>query len=670
MTKIPSSILKLQTLLLCAFLWLGAGPGRAGEAEPPGLATTDAAGQGHFLPLKSTSVQIRITGGVAESEIVQTFTNDLPQAVEAIYLFPLPASATVTDMELRYADRVVRSVVKEKEEARATYEQAKTEGKKAALVEQQRPNMFTTSVTNFLPGETVQVKFRCIHPLDFADGAYALTFPMTVGPRYVPQSVPAEEADRITAPILSPKEDPGNRLDLKVEIRGLPAGKIESPTHAIQITQLEPGVSEVKLAGGPAVPNADFGLRIALARAEAPVVTTLESADAGSRYVMINLFPPLAAKKLDAPAMPRDVLFLIDTSGSMDGDSISQARAGLLKCLGMLRPQDQFAIMRFSDDHTMFAPELRPANAEVLTAARSYVQGLNANGGTEMQPALDELLGLPGREKAMRIVVFLTDGDVGNEQSLLRLIESRLGNTRLFTFAIGSAPNEYLIREMARQGRGEARAIQSHEDIERVMEEFFRTLATPVLTDVALTWKDARGRKVTGVEFYPAKLPDLFHDRPVRVFAKLPGGFRGQVTLQAEADERRFEQTIPLDAKNTTSSTALEKLFGRARVDDLMVRWLTAREDSVKEEARKEIVATALEHQIITQFTSRVAVEEKISRPPQEGLISGKVPLPLPRGWNAAQFVATATDEPARWLVAAFLAVLAVLCRWQPRAKN
>jgi len=660
--------IKVTLVLLGAVFWLGANAARA-EETAPGLVFSDTTGAKRFLPLKSTSVRIHVTGGVAESEVTQTFTNDTQTALEAVYLFPLPSGATVTDMELRYADRVIRSVVKEKEEARKTYEQARTDGKKAALVEEERPNMFTTSVTNFLPGETVEVHFRCIFPLEFEAGAYALNFPMTVGPRYVPSDT-LGEAGRIVAPILLPSVDPVHRLDLVVDIRGIPVSRIDSSTHSIQISQIEPGVSEVKLASGSTIPNCDFGLRIGLATGDAPVVTTLQSDDGKARYAMINIYPPLTAKLLENNPLPRDVLFLIDTSGSMEGDSIGQAKAGLLQCLGMLRPEDHFDIVRFSDAFSSFAPELRPVDSSTLEAGRSFVNTLVADGGTEMQPALDYVLGLKSRPEAMRLVVFLTDGDVGNEETLLRLIHARLGNARLFTFAIGSAPNEYLIREMAKLGRGEARTIQSHEDIERVMQDFFRTLDAPVLTDAELIWKGPHGRQLNNVEFYPARLPDLFRDRPVRVFAKLPAGFHGEVTVRANALGHRFEETLSLGTDHASDSSALEKLFGRARLDDLMVQWMTAKDGPSREGLRLDVIATALEHQLITQFTSRVAVEEKISRNPLDKLISGKVPLPLPRGWDPSQFVPTGTDDLARLLGAALLGVFAALCRWFPKSKK
>lgn len=649
-------------------------PSRAAGADggnSAGLAIIDpATGGKRFLPLKSTSIRIQVTGGVAESEVVQTFRNDTKNALEAIYLFPLPPNATVTGMELRYEDRIVRSVVREKDEARQTYEKAKAEGRKAALVEQERPNMFTTSVTNFLPGETVEIHFRCIHPLEFEEGAYALVFPTTVGPRYIPANIPAEEAARITAPVLNPSIDPQHRLNLSIDIRGIPVGRIDSATHAIQITRMDADLFAVKLAAGAMIPNGDFGLRIGLAPGEGPAVTVLESESQGAKYAMINIFPPLEARLLEAQTVPRDVLFLIDTSGSMSGDSIGQARAGLLKCLGMLRPDDRFAIVRFSDSYSDFAPEPRPADAATLGAARSYVETLSASGGTEMQPALEHVLDLPAREGAMRLVIFLTDGDVGNEESLLRLIHAKLGQSRLFSFAIGSAPNEYLIKEMAKLGRGEARKIQSHEDIDRVMQDFFRTLDTPVLTDVELIWSDSHGRELTGVEFYPARLPDLFRDRPVRICARLPERFRGEVAVRARARGRLFEETLPLDTGKTSGSSAAEKLFGRAQVDDLMVRWLTAASDESRERVRKSVIQVALEHQIVTQFTSRVAVEEKISRRPDQVLVSGKVPLPLPRGWDASQFLPTATTNAEKGLIALALALAGLLLRGSGRARS
>lgn len=601
------------------------------------------------LPLKNTDVQLHLSGGLIEGEVTQLFTNNTNTALEAIYVFPLPSEATVTSMELRVGERVIRSVVKERDEAREEYEKARTEGRKAALLEEERPNMFTTSVANFHPGETVRIHFTYLQAAEYQKGKYGVTFPMVVGPRYIPGSIPVPDAARITPPILHPAIAAGHGVTLRATITGLPVKEITSNTHAIRTTTRDGGkIHKVDLREGETLPNAEFHLDIALAGGTEPEVSMITNDAHDATFALVTVFPPLGvtADKLP-PRARRDVLFLIDTSGSMDGESIGQAQAGLLRCLDMLQTEDAFTIVRFSSDYSAFAPALRPATPQNVNAARGFVRGLRADGGTEMQKALDYTLSIPSeRENALRLVVFMTDGDVGNEASLMRLLDAKLGSARVFTFGIGSAPNEFLMRRLAEIGRGQSRFIRSHEDIGAVMSGFFRTLDQPAMTNVRLDWRKKDGKLASGLVAYPQPCPDVFVDRPVQVVAKLPPGFDGTLEVSGKLPGGSMTYTFPLGAAARTRHDGIPTLFGQGVVNDLMYQRLRTNDDADLKKLRAKVVTAALDYQLITEFTSRVAVEEKVTRTPDGKLASVNVPTMLPRGWNPSSFFQTATNDP------------------------
>jgi Ca-activated chloride channel family protein len=625
------------------------------------------------LPLQKTEVRLNLSGGLLEAEVTQVFTNSTDSALEAIYVFPLPSEATVTGMELRVGEWVIRSVVKEREQARQEYAAARTEGRKAALLEQERPNIFTTSVTNFLAGETVRIRFTYLQAAEYQQGKYSITFPMVVGPRYIPFRIPVPDAARITPPILHPAIDSGHRVSLTATVSGLPVKAITSSTHAIAVAARDGGrVHEVTLHESETLPNSEFHLEVALADGETPTTSVVTTEAHDATYALVTLLPPIGvpAEKLP-PRVPRDVLFLIDTSGSMSGDSIGQAQAGLLKCLEMLKPEDAFTIVRFASDYSAFAPELRVATPERLEAAREFVRTLRADGGTEMQTALDYTLSLTGgRAEAFRLVVFLTDGDVGNEASLMNLLSAKLGSTRLVTFGIGSAPNEFLMRRLGELGRGQARFIRSQEDVGAVMSGFFRTLDQPAMTGVRLNWRKKNGQPLDEPVVYPQPCPDVFVDRPIQLVAKLPTGFDG--TLEVAGNVAGQSATYPFSFGDAARArhAGIPTLFGQAVVNDLMYRRLRVSDPTELEKLRAEIVRTGIDYQLVTEFTARLAVEEAITRPPGEKLASVKVPTMLPRGWNPAAFFATATTDPSRLALGGAAIAFGLTILWRGCARR
>ncbi len=528
-------------------------------------------------------------------------------------------------------------------------------------------------MTNFLAGETVRIRFTYLQAAEYQRGKYNVTFPMVVGPRYIPFRIPVPDAERITPPILQPAIDSGHRVSLTATITGLPVKTITSSTHAIAVTARDGGrIHEVTLREGEALPDSEFHLEIALADGEAPTTSVVTTEAHDATYALLTLLPPIGvpAEKLP-PRVPRDVLFLIDTSGSMSGDSIGQAQAGLLKCLDMLKPEDAFTIVRFASDYSAFAPELRPATPERLDAARDFVRTLQAGGGTEMQTALDYTLSQTGgRAEALRLVVFLTDGDVGNEASLMRLLGAKLGSTRVFTFGIGSAPNEFLMRRLGELGRGQSRFIRSQEDVGAVMSGFFRTLDQPAMTGVHLSWRKKDGQVLSDPAVYPQPCPDVFVDRPIQLVAKLPAGFDGTLEVTGNVAGHPATYRFSFGKAARARHDGIPTLFGQAVVNDLMYRRLGTSDPAELEGLREEVVRAGIDYQLITDFTARLAVEEAITRAPGAKLASVKVPTMLPRGWNPAAFFATATDDPSRLALGGAAIAFALVILWSGFARR
>lgn len=612
------------------------------------------------LPLEKTEVHIDVTAGIARTEVVQRFSNPIDRPLEAVYIFPLPSESAIEDFELRIGDRIIKSSVKEREEAKAVYEQAKAEGKKTALLEQERPNLFTTSVANLMPGESVDICFTYVESLRFRKDRYDITFPMVTGERYIPFKYDAqlrphtvvEDAARLNPPVLHPRLDSRHRLSIEVQLNGIPLETVTSSTHAIRVVDEGNERYRVMPKQEDIVPNCAFSISVQLRKNEMPAVTFVESVS-DEAYGLLSVFPPIGAERRHA-VLPKDVVFLIDTSGSMSGESISQAASGLRKCMDMLQPEDRFTIVRFSDEFTWFSPDLRDAAPDKVNTAREYITGLSASGGTEMQPALDYVLSLmPYESGRIPLVVFLTDGDVGNEDSLINLLSKKLGNTRLFTFGIGSAPNEFLMHRMAEVGRGQSRFIRSHEDVGEVMADFFQTLDAPVLTDVSLEWEGAE------VHTYPERCPDIFYGRPLQLVAHGVAGFNGRIKVSGMLDGEQQEYVIDLKQQAPQQHDAIDKLYGRMQIKDLMVQLMQTVEAVPRNELKQAIIRIALQHQLVTKFTSRVAVEEKVVNRDGE-LVSVKVPVAAPKGWS---MYATATQETLQLMVGLIVLLAAFFLR-------
>jgi Ca-activated chloride channel family protein len=594
------------------------------HAAPCGLCYAQGEdGQRIIVPLESTEVVLDVKPGLVEAEVTQTFTNRTNTALEATYLYPLPHDATITDVELRYPDHIVKSVVREKKQARQEYETAKSEGKKAALIEQHDPSLFSTAVANFLPGEKVQVVFRFNQPLTISARSVEIRFPMVTGEKYF-LSEPTSDPKKPAVPI-PPKVDVGavdshHVYAYDITISGVPATTIESPSHKIQVQTLDGDLYRVALAEDITIPDRDFVLRIETKPVSKTTPTVVTQQTPSGNYGLLTLFPPLTTPISARAQEGHDFLFLIDHSGSMQGPRISSARLGLQATLQSLVSQDRFQIVIFDSEYSFYKDEWTSASPDQVTKAIDYVSKIQANSGTEMQKALNASLDfIRAREtKRQSIIIFLTDGDVGNEDPLLKLLESKIGNSRLFTFGIGEAPNNFLINKMAELGRGQARFISDDNSVARELEDLFATLEAPVLTDLRLSFMDAQGMPLP-VTLFPKTPNHVFAGRPVQSVFSTDAGIPSTVLLEGCEDGKPIQIRLPLSL-SVVRGFGIEKYFGRLAYDELESQRRRASSSELRGPLQAEMLRIALQYQLVTEYTSRVAIEQKISRDPNAPL--------------------------------------------------
>ncbi len=613
------------------------GPSRVSEGS---LLYRAPSGGYEVVPLLHTDVAIDVRGTVASATVTQQYANSSANPIEAVYVFPLPHDAAVYDMEMRVGDRVIRSVIRERAEAKRVYEAAKSAGKHAAVVEQERPNIFTTSIANIMPGDRIEVRLRYVEPLAWEDGRMRLVFPMVVGPRYIPggavghdgtgwapdtTSVP--DASRITPPVRNPESRAGHDISLTVDLDpGFEPSSIKSVSHEVNVRRLEDGRQRVDLTTGATIPNKDFVLEVKQAESAQPRTALFLSpaSDTGETHFMLTAFPPTVQPSV---RMPVEMLYMIDVSGSMDGTSIEQARGALLQALDRLRPSDRFGILAFSSGYREFAPEPLAATPDNIAAARQYVQRLEAGGGTEMLPALLHLMRKPTIPGYLRHIILLTDGDLGNEEEIFAALRSDLGDARLYTVAIGSAPNHFLATKMAQFGRGTFTHIADINEIQEQMARLFESIESPVLTDVKLSFE---GVEVEDV--YPGRPPDLFVHQPLLIFGRIAKGRVGKLHLSGRAGNDTYEKTIAFDTSEAKFHPGITTLWARQRVEQMMDQWRSAEANS-QADIRASIIAHAIRYRLVTRFTSLVAVEEVVVNPAGK---SDKVAVPteLPAGWK------------------------------------
>ncbi len=655
----------LSALTLVAMLLVPAGsrsqPG-APEGEAYGLLFRGADGATGFLaPSLATEVRMAVSGTVQRVTVRQHFVNPSNAWLEGVYVFPLPERSAVDHLVMQIGDRRIVGEIKERSEAHAIYEEAAADGRQASLVSAERPNLFTTAVANIGPGETVVVEIGYQAAVTVENGRYSLRFPMVVAPRYLPADPVARlvghghrpdlervpDAERIDGPVRHPDEGPANPLTLSIDLdAGFPVAELVSRYHPVRVTEGEDGRQRNAQAEGRVPADREFVLDWTPAPGAARAAVFAE-ARGGDTHLLVTLTPPIAAPR--GERRPRDVIFVIDTSGSMAGTSIEQARAALSLAIDRLAPGDRFNVIRFSDETRALFPGLRPWNAETLRQAQAAVGALQAQGGTEMRPALRLALDTERDGTAagprLRQVVFLTDAAVGNEAELFDDIAARLGDSRLFTIGIGSAPNSYFMRKAAELGRGSYTYIGDIAEVGERMGEMLARLEAPVLTDIAVAWPAGLAGQA---EAFPQPVADLYRGEPVSFAARLPGtlpaDLSGSITVTAAtAGGGLWQAELPLSG--LSESPGVAAIWARAKLEAIEDRqWRDADPQGVRDDA----VAHALAYGLVGSYTSLIAVAQEVVRPQGEELVSGEVARNLPEGWiYEAVFGAARSVDPA-----------------------
>ena len=628
---------------------------------------------GQYLraPVLSTDVKFMVSGTVARAVVQQQFRNDSQDWVEGIYVFPLPENAAVDRLTMHVGDRLVEGRIRSREQARVEYEAARDQGSLASLVEQERPNIFTSSVANLGPGQSLTVEIEYQQTLRYQDGSVSLRFPTVVAPRYIPGSPQSEgtpsgkgwekdtdkveDASRISPPVVAQGEALRNPVTVHVELdAGFPVDQVRSRYHQIQVEKRADNRYEVSLATGPFAADRDFELVWTPLPGTQPRGALFRESGAGETHLLLTLFPPFGARA-DDKRLPREVIYVIDTSGSMEGTSIAQARAALRMALGQVAPEDRFNIIQFNSATELLFPSSREANVTNLAAARRYVDKLKAGGGTEMVPAMQAALEAHPREGYLRQVVFITDGAVGNEDQLFQLIQRKLGRARLFTVGIGSAPNGHFMTKAARLGRGSFTYIGDVGEVGEKMSELFAKLEHPVLSDIVVEWPAE-----LQAEASPEILPDLYLGEPLVLSARVQGPVAGKLKVRGQANGEAWQAEYELAGAHDGKGMGV--LWARRKVEALTD---SIHEGADREQVRQQIVDVALRHHIVTRHTSLVAVDVTPLRPEGAGFDTEALPVNLPNGGSQEGFFGalpkTATPSLLHLIFALAAAALAFL---------
>jgi Ca-activated chloride channel family protein len=576
------------------------------------------------LPLKSTSVDAKVVGVIADVIVVQVYKNEGKKPLEAIYIFPASTRAAVYGMKMTIGKRTIIAKIQERGEARRQYEEAKQQGKSTSLLEQQRPNVFQMNVANILPGDVIQVELKYTELLVPTNGTYEFVYPTVVGPRYPNQpsetALPSEKW--VENPYFRQGESPTYTFDIAVNLAtGLPIQNAVCSSHKVDIQYDGPSRATVKLdPSGKSGGNRDFILKYQLAGGKVQSGLLLFEGEK-ENFFLVMFQPPKRVSLSLIP--PREYIFIVDVSGSMYGFPLDISKKLLRDLIGNLRPTDKFNVLLFAGGSSLMSEQSLPANPENISQAINLIDKQRGGGGTELLPALKRSLSLPRAEGFSRSVVIATDGYVTVEEEVFDLIRKNLGDANMFTFGIGSSVNRHLLEGMARVGMGEPFVISKPEETREKAERFRKMIESPVLTKVKVDFG-----KFGIYDVEPLSIPDVFAERPVIVFGKWRGRPKGEITLSGLTNNGPYTNKIDIQKeKPLKSNSALQYLWARHRIT-LLADYNILRNDP---DRVKEVTRLGIDYNLLTAYTSFVAIDTEV-RLVDGQAVTVKQPLPLPEG--------------------------------------
>jgi Ca-activated chloride channel family protein len=588
------------------------------------------------FPLKHTSVYAQVSGFLAQVEVKQHFHNPHKDKIEAVYVFPLPENSAVNEMIMVVGQRNIYGEIHKRIEARRIYEQARAVGKRTALLEQERPNIFTQSVANIQPGEEIVITIRYVQALKYDRGVYRYVFPMVVGPRFIPGAPTGKkgtgwaqdtndvpDASRITPPVLKPGRRSGHDISLTVVLdAGLSIEDLNSKSHDIELTNEDVGKATVSIMQQDTIPNKDFVLEYRVA-GDKPRSAYLTHFSQQGGYLLLMIQPSLESVTQNLES--KEIFFVVDCSGSMSGYPIQKVKEAMYHCIQGISPDDTFQIIRFSSNASAFAPKPVPATRLHKEEALDYIQTLHGSGGTRMIEGIKACLDFPQAAERQRIVFFMTDGKIGNDDQILAAIKEKVGTTRLFSFGVGSSTNRSLLERMAQVGRGTSQYIRQDEDPQPVITAMLSRISKPYLTDVEINWGG-----LSVVDVYPNPVPDLYSAQPLILFARYDIMGQGEVTLTGTINGQPYEEKVWISLPNWyPDNGSLASVWAREKIKYLMLEKLGGRMPGIEQ----EVTNLALEFNLMSQYTSFVAVDEVIPEGSDTTLPRTiAIPVPMPEG--------------------------------------
>jgi Ca-activated chloride channel homolog len=621
------------------------------------------------LPLKGTQVDVQISGVMADVTVTQHYKNEGTRPIEARYVFPGSTKAAVYGMNVRLADRLITANIREKKQAKIEYDAAKKEGKTAALLEQHLPNVFEMNVANIMPGDDVKVELRYTELLVPQSGNYQFVFPTVVGPRYNSPQSGLAQAQHLSQPYLPAGQASNAAFDIKVKL-ATPIGikEVRSNSHAIDVKKDGDERATVALRAGDrpdnkAVNNRDFILdyRLAGDRIESGVMLYQGQ---GENFFLAMVEPP---KQVASTAVnPRDYIFVVDISGSMHGFPLETSKVLLRELIGKLRPSDTFNVLLFSGSNRFLSPKSVPATQANIEQAIRTINEMGGGGSTELIPALKRAYAEPKAADVSRTIVVVTDGYVTVEREAFELVRRNLSQANLFSFGIGSSVNRHLMEGLARAGMGEPFIITQPSEAKAQAERFRNMIESPVLTSVKLRFE---GLDVYDVE--PAQLPDVLGERPVVVFGKWRGKVNdadAKVVIEGQSATGPYRNAVPVSATSGSSTSALRYLWARHRIASLSDQEALDGGDA----HRERITELGLQYNLLTQYTSFLAVDKVVRNTAPQDTTSVNQPSPLPEGVSNLAIGAEVpgTPEPATWGAAlVMLSMLSMLARRQRKCR-
>ncbi len=588
------------------------------------------------VPLKHTAVSGRIDGYIASVDVTQQFHNPFASKIEAVYVFPLPENAAVNEFIMTIGDRRIRGIIREREKAEQIYNQARSQGHVASLLTQERPNIFTQQVANIEPGKQIDINIRYFNTLRYEDGAYEFVFPMVVGPRYNPAGTTdgigavargsqASSPQSTDVQYMRPQERSGHDISLKLSINaGVDIVDLNSVNHQTVVKNVSECERQVELSAEDTIPNRDFVLRYRVAGDQIRSAM-LNHSDQHGQYFTMMVYPPAKLSNVQRSAM--EMVFVLDCSGSMNGKPIQQAKAAIAHAVRQLTPRDTFQIIQFSSNSSQLGSEPLLATEENIQRGLAYLNSLRGSGGTEMIEGIKAALDFPHDEGRFRLVSFMTDGFIGNEQQILETMSQKLGASRVFSFGVGQAPNRYLMDRMAILGRGAVSYLSLNDDAVDVADRFLQRISHPAMTDLYIDFGEMEVSDV-----YPRRLPDLIVGRPVIVTGRYKGipstvTVGGRIGLEASS----FPVSLSSDPEKPSAGEhpGIAAVWARMKIADLMQA--ATRAPAEHAQTTQLVTQTALNYNLMSAFTSFVAVDS-LSATGGEFGTTVAVPLPVPEG--------------------------------------